>query len=192
MDTNYHFIGIGGAGSNVVEYFHSLNIKGFYTLISDPVRQNLPSRMNFIFFDNGKEKLKNSSDVSLLFKIIEPIPNEILKIFESNKTYILLAGLGGYTGTILTQQLISYLESKNKNYLVIACLPLAFESEKAISISNQFILNSKDNKRIQYFAMEELRLNNGDLNLSQFFEKANEKFVELFYKGINELDSSIK
>ena len=43
-----HFVGLGGAGTNTVEYFYRMGIKGNYTCITNPERPNLPSEIKFI------------------------------------------------------------------------------------------------------------------------------------------------
>lgn len=114
-----HFIGLGDAGSNVVEYIYSKGIKGKYTCISNTIKNNLPKEIQCIQL--------NTQSVAI------EIPDAVLKIFNANDTFILLSGLGGYLGTFMTEKITLSLHEQQKSFMTITTLPFKFEGEERFS-----------------------------------------------------------
>jgi cell division GTPase FtsZ len=164
-----HFIGIGGAGSNGVEFLHKKGIQAKYTCISNPVRENLPSAINFIHFIPPGEK----------YSEMKP-PAEVLEIFDRDDQFVLLAGLGGYTGTYMTEQLTHFLQAKKKSFMTICSLPFHFEGQKKRERSEQMLHKLQSSANFFSFDLQDIKKRYGNMKLNIAFERADEQFYEIF------------
>jgi cell division GTPase FtsZ len=93
-----HFIGLGGAGSNMIKSIFDIGVKGKYTYISDFKKLNFEKEIEFMpYVSPGKRIIKNNIEI---YKEVDYNKNLVLtdsikKIFLSNNLFILLSGLGG-------------------------------------------------------------------------------------------------
>src|SRR5690606_33418372 len=137
----FHFIGLGGAGCNVVEGMHAKEIQGKFTCITELKRPHLAEQIQFaIFLPPGDRERKLPSGIPDM-KLPIQLSDKIKEVFSENDTYILLAGLGGFTGTKLVGQLIPWLQNHHKNFVVCCSIPFAFEGESrdiAFRLVDQF------------------------------------------------------
>jgi len=181
--SSIHFIGLGGAGSSQVEFLYSKGVKGKFTCISNPVRPNLPKEIQFVhFIPPGKSYDKNGVEKHRISDLEQPIviPDSILNIFNSNDVFVLLSGLGGYTGTFMTEELTLLLNQRRKLFLTISSLPFKFEGQKRRLIAENTLNKLKSMDRFQYYELENLKTKYGNLTLKDVFEKANEELYEIY------------
>lgn len=175
-----HFIGLGGAGSNVLEYIHSKGLQAQYTCITSPERLHLAPDINFIRFDSPEDYYLNDNLHNEEI-ILSP---EIKNVFQGKSRYILLAGLGGYTGTLLGKSLFNFLKENNKEFMMICSYPYSFEGPKRIKIANKTTRELKNSPNFKCFNLEMIREKYGNLPLTVAFEKADEHFYQI-YKATN-------
>ena len=114
MNKRIHFIGLGGAGCNALEYIYRQGIKANYTSITYPERPHLPPDVHF----NAYARISKWH----LF--------EAGTLFNENCRYILLAGLGGDTGSYLVEELTPLLWVQNKEFLILCSSPFSFEGNQ--------------------------------------------------------------
>jgi cell division GTPase FtsZ len=125
-----HIIGLGGGGSNAMEYIHRKGVQAKYTYITDRQRLYLPKEIDFIQF---RPPLKNKIQFPKEFAGFSDVNQEIIlpegirSLFFENQKYILLSGLGGNTGTLLIHKLSYWLEISRKDFAIIVSLPYHFE-----------------------------------------------------------------
>ena len=116
---NLHFIGLGGAGCNIIEHIHKKGVKARYTCITSPERPYLPADIEFIQFGPAGHDYHN---YKVEMKDIE-ISDDIQNLFKGDLMFVLFAGFGGTTGTNLTRQLSAMLQRNNKKFMIIyTCL----------------------------------------------------------------------
>ncbi len=178
-----HFIGLGGAGSNQVEFLYNKGIKGKFTCVSDPVRPNLPEEIQFVhFIPPGESYFKNGVEIIRISDMQQPIeiPDSVLNIFKSNDIFVLLSGLGGYTGTYMTEELTLLLNQQKKPFLTISSLPYIFEGQKRKLTAENTIHKLKSIDSFQYYELENIRMEHGNLTVKDAFEIANEQVYEIF------------
>lgn len=176
-----HFIGLGGAGSNLVEYIYSKGVQAKFTMITEPKRPNLASEINFIKFVSkgvyfGKVGKKvRFSDLS------QPliVPKKVNDLIIDDCHYVLLAGFGGFTGTVLTRELSVRLINKGKSFNVFCTLPFDFEGENRKLFANTVRQKLQGLSNFHPYALNILRLNYGNLLLSEAFQKADEEIYEV-------------
>jgi cell division GTPase FtsZ len=178
-----HFIGLGGAGSNQVEFLYNKGVKGKFTCISNPLRPHLPKEIKFVnFIPPGEIHYKNGVEILRISDLKQPIkiPDSILKIFDSNEAFVLLSGLGGYTGTFMTEELTLLLNQRKCKFLTVSSLPFKFEVKKRRFIAVNTINKLKNIGCFQYYELENIKAEYGDLTLRDAFEKANEQLYEIY------------
>lgn len=178
-----HFIGLGGAGSNQIEFLYKKGIKGKFTCISNPLRPHLSQEIQFInFIPPGESHYKNGVEVfktSDMKQAIE-IPNVVLNIFKSNDTFVLFSGLGGYTGTFMTEELTTTLQHNKKSFITISSVPFEFEGQKRRTLAENTINKLKSIENFHYYELDKIRNEYGDLTLKDALEKANEQIYEIY------------
>lgn len=181
-----HFVGLGGAGTNTVDHFYRMGIKGNYTCITNPERPNLPSEIKFIkFIPSGQSHYENGTEVfniSDMHHKIE-IPNSVMNIFKSNDKFVLLSGLGGYTGSYLIVELSRLLQDSGKNFMTICSLPFTFEGQKRKSYAEYAMKQLETQRNFKYFELDGILEKYGtDITLLEAFKKADEQFYNIFAK----------
>jgi cell division GTPase FtsZ len=178
---NLHFVGIGGAGSNIVELIYKKGIKAKYTIITNPERLDLPSNINFIEYIPKGESLKvENKEIRLSdFSQKISIPEKVKDLFIADENFVLLAGFGGYTGTLMTIELIEILGKNGKTFFTFCSLPFNFEGQKRKSFANEMKEKQKNLTNFSCVDLESIRDKYGDLALKEAFEKADEEMFKI-------------
>ncbi len=181
----FHFVGLGNSGCNIARYFLSQNPKGKFTCITHSKPKNLDSRIQFI-------------QIPPIGKIIHPFGNpyhivsnpdaeiklnhEVLQLTEGNDKFVLLAGLGGFTGSKLAQQLTLRLHEENKFFQTICSLPFTFEGTKRRKNALKVLNPIKELPQVKYFELDSLKQKYEDLILSKCFERGDMEIWEVYRK----------
>lgn len=161
-----HFVGFGGAGSNIVEYLHTKGIQAKFTCISNPLGQNISSEIQFIKY---------------VYEAQKEIPSSIFNIFENNEKFILLSGLGGNTGTFLTIEISKLLHKKKIPFLTFASMPLKIETEERHSKSDLAFKELEKIPNFYYYKFSEIKLLfNTKMNFKELFEKISHLIYKLY------------
>ena len=131
-DKTTHFIGLGGCGCNVLQFFHKKGLVGKYTGITDLGERILYPGINYISFTPPRYDPFNLSNPRVLFPDMRQklvMPEEIKDLFRENHRYVLIAGLGGYTGTKMVEELTHWLDDVGRVFVTICSLPFYFEGK---------------------------------------------------------------
>lgn len=167
-----HFIGLGGAGANVVDYIYANkkehNAK--YTMITHPIRENLPQDIQFIDapFENY-----------LKFGNLES-KNSIMNLFKKNEYFVLFSGLGSHTGTYLTEKLTLHLFQHRKTFLTVCSLPFHFEGRKPAKTAHDTIKKLNPIDSFKYFELETLHEICKNRSIGETFEIANAQLYTVY------------
>jgi cell division protein FtsZ len=171
-----HFVGLGGGGCNALEYIQEKGIKARYTCITSPERTHLPGEIAFVKFDAPQGN-------HFMDEYPEMLPNilteEVKSVFSTDHYYILLAAMGGFTGTKLALDLSGLLQKSNQRHMIIASIPFSFEGRRkrfAVSAKNVLVRSPY----FKWFEMDMIRKVYGDMTLSEAFIKADEQFYNIF------------
>jgi cell division GTPase FtsZ len=186
--SSIHFIGLGCAGSNQVEFLYNKGIIGKFTCISNSIRLNLPKEIQFVhFIPPGESQYKNGVEMFRISDMKQPIviPDSILNIFDSNEVFVLLSGLGGYTGTFMTEELTLFLNQRKKLFLTISSLPFNFEAHKRRLIAENTMNKLKSIDSFKYYELEKIKTEYGHLPIMYTIEKANEQLYEIYRANLN-------
>lgn len=165
-----HFIGFGGAGSNLVEFLHSKKLHAKFTCVTNPERPKLHSDINFIKYIYPKNENLNF-DIEISFQMDA--------IFNENENYILFSGLGGNTGAFLTVKIAEMLNEKNISFVSISSLPFKFEHSLDNLFDPHTLANDAKEKlksftNCYFFSKDEMKIYNPEINMFNFFNISNE------------------
>lgn len=164
MNKRIHFIGLGGAGCTALEHIYQQGIQAKYTCISYPERPELPPDIHFI-------KYARLSKWHLF---------EVGNLFKENCRYILLAGLGGNTGSYLVEELTPFLWVRNKEFLVLCSSPFSFEGAQRRIIAEKVKTKFQSMDNFICFDLEDMRQIWGNITLKGAFDHANKEFYKHF------------
>ncbi len=180
-----HFIGLGNAGSEALKHIYSKGIVGKFTSVND-ISTSIPD-INFIKFVAPPDKWISKGDklirISKMNNEIN-ISDELKKVFENNERFILLAGLSGFTGTKLTAALNEYLKKQNKDFISICSLPFDFESDPRKLNAQSVVNNLKSKSNFEFFRLQSIREQYGNLKLKDAFLLGNEFFYKIYLSQV--------
>jgi len=180
-----HFIGLGNSGCNIVQHILNQNPKGKFTCITHSKPKNLDSRIQFIRVAPIGKVIHPFGDPYHI--VSEPdakimLNNEVLQLTEGNDKFVLLAGLGGFTGSNLAKKLTLKLHASNKNFRTICSLPFKFEGTKRRNNALN-ALNAIDHlPQVKHLELDHLKQKYNDLVLSNCFERGDWEFWEVYQK----------
>jgi cell division GTPase FtsZ len=175
--TKLHFIGMGGAGTNFLEYVYLKDIKGNYTSINAKIRLAYESKFNWIPFQT---KLTNTGnrlsgfDTNLTwnhFTNSDLVKEKFMKLED----YVLVAGLGGLTGTFLMKTLLQELLDADIPFKAIVFLPFEFERKNERKNIQSFVEQYRDFLQIKFVDLEVYKAQYGHLTMTNFFDLIHEE-----------------
>lgn len=183
----FHFVGLGGGGCNALENIRSKYVRAKYTCITNPARPHLPEDVEFVKFVtpacfNWQEK---GSLTSVNLDDYTALGSHVKMVFSEDSFYILLAALGGHTGTKLTKELAEHLIVNNKRFMIICSTPFKFEGKMNRSLAEKVKEQLKHLPNFHCFELERLRDIHGNMNLSEAFSKADERFYSIFSENVD-------
>ena len=189
-DLPTHFVGLGGAGSKVVEFLFSKGIDAHFTSVTYPSKSMNSNRINYIPIEHIGY-ISHGFQPSIDFveecnsNILSPTFQKLIDIFNSDHHFVLLSGLGTYTGLCLTQVFTLWLYANNKSFHTICTTPFAFEGKvrSTFATITQAKLSSIPN--FHCLELDNLRTQYGYLTLSQAFEKVNEEYFNVYKNLLN-------
>ena len=178
----FHFIGLGTAGSAAIKYIRSKKITAKYTAITEISDLALTDGIEIIQFTSSgyarnkiKDRLIWYPDLDFQFVI----PDKIQKLFDEDYKFILIAGLGGFTGTLLAESLSLALKSYGIPFHTICSLPLPLEGDERNTFAITTFNKLRMLKNFRYFDFKVLIEQYEDLPLQKSFEIGNEHFYTI-------------
>jgi cell division GTPase FtsZ len=175
-----HIVGLGGGGCNTLEYIYKQRFDAEYTCITFPLR-NLPAEIKFIFFHPSISLI--DSPEGLLEKKLD-LPQNIKRVFEPDKLYVLLASLGGYTGTSFIKALFEYLPSRNRDFIAICSYPFKFEGLQRLQNSKNMTQPFQNAPNFIGFHLDSIIEDYGNITLSEVFNKADMEFYRILKASV--------
>ncbi|HYK74892.1 MAG TPA: hypothetical protein VEV44_17500, partial [Pseudoneobacillus sp.] len=165
QDKPLHFIGIGDAGRKVLKHIHQKKIPAKYTCIACSCwhlpwynSSVLPEDIHVIQLSHIGSSYESEDTSYGQLTFIESylqtpmkVSTEVTDLFKDDNRYILLAGLGGFTGTFLAEKLTLMLDENKKDFLTICSLPFSFEGKKRSTWANKVRQNLRSIPNVKYF-----------------------------------------
>lgn len=179
-----HFIGLGTAGCSALQYIRNKKVAAKYTVITETADLGASEGIDLIPFTPPRYVRAKTKDRSIWYPDMDKqiiIPNGIKELFGQDNRYVLLAGLGGYTGTYMAEVLSTMLSDCGMEFYTICSLPFPFEGPER----NTFAMTSFNKLRLidhfRYFDFKVLaEQTGGDMSLSKAFAKGDEQFYEIY------------
>ncbi len=144
----FHFIGLGSAGNKALLEFRKHIVNGTFTAINIDLKEHVVLSKNKKIdscYWHKKRTEEESWD-----EIKSQLQEQSYDITNTNDHFVLLAGLGGVTGTALLTIISSMLQIENKKYTIICTVPYNFEGTRPSLASYQFIKENKINKNVNF------------------------------------------
>ncbi len=129
-------MGVGGGGTNTVNYIHSIGVKDVEFIVCNTDYQHLqksPVETKVQLGAKLKEGLGAGGDPTNGFKAAEESRDEIINLLKDNtKMLFITSGMGGGTGTGAAPYIASIAREKELDILTvgIVTVPFKFEGEK--------------------------------------------------------------
>ncbi len=166
---NRHFIAFGGAGCNIMEEALSLHITGQFTYVNRKERETLKPQARFVpFTPPGLKRLHNSElDVLSDMGLDCELPGELIANLSHKVEYVLMAGLGGYTGTKLLKKFADFLEQNGFRFSIFCSLPFGFESGDRMQNAKLFLSVLSNTVPRRVFHLEEMAKELGELEFAK-------------------------
>jgi cell division GTPase FtsZ len=180
-----HFIGLGWAGTKVLETFYRKGVNGKYTCIHERKSEILAIH-HVPFISPKKSYFSKKYDKEIIYgsdfnqKLI--MPNVVTELFKKNERFVLIGGLGHYTGTYMVEELTLMLHESKGDFLTICSLPFEFETpgrQKAIEVFEKL----KHIPNVTYFDMNTFGEKQRNTHLPKIFEMSHEEFYVIYDKN---------
>lgn len=179
-----HFIGLGDTGYHIINsiYEDEKLSNTHFTYIIDEESMSIRSEMACIK-SSGSPIIKNlnikNSDMKensseLLFS-----QQKLKELFSSNHQYILIAGLGGKTGSFWMAYLTDFLMKTNVDFLCISNTPFYFEGKNRLALAQRIVDKYENTPQFRSFSLNTIREKYGNLTLGQAFAKADRMLYKL-------------
>ena len=166
-----HFIGLGNSGGQILQYFLKKQPHAKFTCLTTRKPENRKQEIQYIYIPT----LENKEDNGQL-----NLSGEFHEIFNSNDQFVLLAGLGGFSGSLLTKELTLKLHSLNRNFITICSLPFKFEGTKRHYDALKTINAISHLPQVKTLELDCLRQKYDDLMLSNCFDRGDREFWEVY------------
>lgn len=124
-------IGIGGAGSSVIDKINNCNIEGIDTFFIDTDSDNVnisTAKEKFYILNKLFKELGTELSGQELKKGLRPFIN----LLPNTQIVFIISGLGGSTGSIVTPHLIQLLREKSYWVWCLVTIPFFFEGKQKI------------------------------------------------------------
>lgn len=173
-----HFVGFGGAGTNIIKQVKSKGVQGKFTCISEFEKDDFQNGINFISYQRPAGQFEYL-DYDMPFFV----PEEIMNIFCKKEKYALFCGLGGYTGSNFVQYFIKKLSKNDIPFLAIVCKPFPYEGPKRKLRTEKVINDLQHYHSLRIFELKNLPELYGNMNMREAMEKANNLMFEIYEKN---------
>ena len=191
-----HYVGLGVAGSEIVDLLYKRGAKGKYTFITQdkhrkqrhikgvsgkisfiakPDLPNMGKEINFIPFNTAKH-----SNIDNEFAI----PDNIKSLFNNDNKVVLIAGLGHYSGTNLILAISKLLNDIKIDFSTVCSIPFRFEGKKLTTVAKEALSVLTKTTTCKYYHLDDVRFKyGGDISVVDALSKGNDEMASLSVDG---------
>lgn len=176
-EKQFHFIGLGSGGTNVIQHIQKKGIEGDFSCMSwFPSFVEPYKGINHIFYEYPRE-IRNAT---MLGRQRQPLTAEIKATLLKDQFYVVFCGLGGFTGTSLISDVLEFLETNCIKHIAVCTLPDKGEGRfrNDYALSKQIELGKY--KNVFYYNHHTTIRKYGDLPVSKAFACADEELFRIF------------
>lgn len=176
-----HLVGIGDGGCKMVHYLLNKDDQADFTLINSSFKGYYASISKQVIYEIPNYAYTGRNINLTTLQSQECLPQNIKNVFTDNsKHYVILAGLGGFTGSYLSKAVVSHLKNNNIAHISIISLPFTHEGlikrKQAITIKNS-LGNQPNTFFVDY---DSIREKHGNFKLKDAFTIADEYSFQAF------------
>lgn len=153
-------IGVGGGGSNIVEYLYKVSYFSYDPLVinSDKKALDIKKVPNKLYLDSPKSYGCGSNEVCGLELINETTLGRIKNFISTTKKIYIIVTLGGGVGSGSTKAIVKYLYEQDIEVYLIAVYPFSWEGINKTKRADDTLKFSKSYcKKIHIFKNDNLK-----------------------------------
>ncbi|MGQ1911808.1 hypothetical protein ACT3CE_18795 [Marinifilum sp. RC60d5] len=179
-----HFVAVGDAGTRILEYIKQKEKSALYTTVNFLCDDtDLADDINSIILNQPVHKKYGKHIIIPDLTAKCDFPEELVKLFSTGHRYIIVAGLGGSTGTYWTKYIQKHLANNHLDYEIYCSLPFRFEGktqrERAMFAHKDLL----DDKHYYFLELEETRQKHQQLQLVEAFYMGDISIHQLYKKS---------
>lgn len=179
-----HVVGMGDSGCKMLEYLidkGSISSSAYTAINSDFKGYSFPVERQIVIEVPSNTYTGRNLNLNALNETSHQLPPTITDAFsDKDKHYVLLAGLGGFTGSYLCKAIPSFLRANTLSYNSIISLPFTHEGlvkrNQAMAIKHS--LGHQSNT--VFVDYDGIRAKHGNFKLKEAFNIANEHCFQAF------------
>jgi len=180
----FHFVGLGSAGANILNHIRKKGIDGKYSSFNwYPSNVEPHKGVRHLYYEYPRH-LRQSNELG---KQCNPLTAEMKKILSDDRIYIVIAGLGAYSGTSLISDTVAFLESNNKRYLAICTLPFKNEGRSRNDYAREKRSELEKYKNVRFFDNNCIYKKYGEDRISSSIELSNTEIYRIFEEELPNL-----
>lgn len=142
------------------------------------------NHLNYIYYEYPRH-LRHANESG---KQPMSLTAEMKRILSDDRIYIVIVGLGAYTGTSLISDTLEFLESNNKRYLAICTLPFKNEGRYRNNYAREKMMDLKK-YNVRFFDNNKIPEKYGESRISKNFAHSNEEIYRIFEEEFPKLKS---
>lgn len=181
---HYHFIGLGGCGTRALLEFkaHKLNVTFSAVNVNLNAIKSIPEEVSYNYWDDSlTDDTINWEGIKTSIKR-QIRPYNTRDIIDKNSHFVLLAGLGGNTGTRLLNIILSKLKEERRKHSIICTVPYAFEGGCRRKLALDFFKQHQTNQNYHFVDAEIIRKRNPGLKMIDAFRILDNEMYEVWKK----------
>lgn len=188
---NLHFIGLGSGGTNMARHIQQQGIAGSFTCITwfpsiiapHPLDPHPFKPYPFVPFQGFNhidyEYPREFRKCTDLGRKKIPLTNKMKTLLSGDYIYVVLVGLGSFTGTSLIADVIEHFEERQCKYLSICSLPFQCEGRWRNEYAGIKMVDLKQYENVKYFDNNFINKYN-NISISKCFDLVNEEIFRIF------------
>jgi len=165
-----YIVGFGGVGANLLSENIDV-LKGETIVVNNTLYDNTSL---FIETPNYRQELSMQDFASKI-----TLPKQLKKLFLDKNNFVLIAGLGGATGTHLLYKSAKFLKEKNKDFTIICSLPFTFEGKRRNVFARNIFKDLQEIQKPKLIELDNIYLQKGDMTIVKAFKIVDKQILSL-------------
>lgn len=185
------FVGLGGAGCNIVEYAMEQNPNAQFAFINQRTDRIIPENVNYIDISEYKVNPYYSGFAMSSDELYEM--EKVIDLFTQKETiYLIFAGLGGVTGSKLCAPILNHLRKEKRLSYLTATMPWSFEGNARNVVANfaRNEINAFFNHNVYLLDLETSKKELGHLTIREAFLELDKRIYEISMGSIINLTTT--
>lgn len=182
-ETNLCILGIGDSGLKPMELLYDNSIHAKYVGVGQMAIKD--KAIQIIHFNSPKKEFIPGVKRFLVpdMSVEAELPGAVTELIAQDYHFLLMAGLGGFTGTKFTMSIVRQLIEAGKDFTCIVSFPFRFEGRRRINNASLFADEFATHPSMHIVRLDDLSRNR-NLLLRQAFDFADISLVKVANKEL--------